>query len=245
MNNSTKYIYETLDCKNEELIKETALCLSETFIGVEVNGVLVREPMAHACNMTVEVFSEFVEAYIHNVVEQNLCFIARDKETGKVVGALACEIFNPEDEVPVFDGELSPMNEILRFLLDLDIRFMESIENQTGNKVKFGEYSHAFMIGVRTDKDKKYIAKELMDLFIEESINKNLKGMFVEATNFRSQKLITTLFDFYVPADIYGKPIVTIYKNDDYFYSIPESISTECAIMYMPLDEKFELKKII
>lgn len=235
------YSYEILSSSDEPSITDAAECLAETFIGVKVGDSFVREPMAHAVNLSKETFQIFVEEYIKNVVEQGFCYIARDKETGKVVGALAAEIFNPDDEAPIFEDDLEPMNKIISFLGELDGRFIEAFESKMQQKLMHSDLTHGFMIGVRVEKSKKLIAAELVRMWIEDSSKRGYKGVFVEATNFRSQKLVVDMFDFYVPVGSNNQPIVSKYSDDEIFKIIPEDISTECMILYKNLVPSYKI----
>lgn len=229
--------YEILDHTNPELIAETAKCLSETFIGYEAKGQIIREPMCYAIKLEKEDFDLFVLEYLQSIVEQGFCFIAKDSQTGKVIGTLACEIFDPSiEEVPVFEGSFEPFNRIMELLMDLDERFMKALEKRMGRKPSNNEYIHAFMLGIKSEKDRKEIALNLMNLALKTAEEKDFIGCFTEATSFKSQTIVKKYFDFYVVSDLDNQPIITTYAETEAFSAIPESIAKDCQLLYRPLN---------
>lgn len=232
--------YEVLTVENKEDLKEAALCLAQTFTGIQVGNSFIREPMSYACNLSTEQFTEFAELYLEAIVPHGLTVVAKD-EDGKIVGVLACEDFNPEEEVPVFDGELEPMNHIIQFLLEIDIKFLEKLESTLNLKVQKEEFVHAFMVGVRLEKDKKHVAVKLFEVLTEVALEKGYKGVFGEATNIRSQKLMFDLLGYYNPTDINGERIALRYDTHSVFETIPYEISEECSLVFKAFDKKYEI----
>lgn len=235
------YEYGVCNPWDEKLIKEMAECLAETFTGVQVGSAYIKEPMSIAIHLSKEALAEFVTLYIENVSEAGLCTYAKDKETGKIIGALACENFNPKEEPPILEGNLAPINLITQFLWRLDKKFIETVELKTKTKIQDGEYAHPLMLGVRAEKDKKYIGVNLLSLMLERAKAQGYKGAFGEATNLRSQKLVTELLGYIVVRDIEDNPIAIRYDDDEIFHTIPEDIATECCLVYKALDDRFEL----
>lgn len=144
--------YCMLDVNDELAVREASECLAEAFSGVEIKGTRVYEPMVYISNLSQKSIFNFTLEYIQNIADQGFCYIARDRATRKVVGAIACESFNPEEKLPVFEGELLPMNKIISFLAELDMRFLDTIHQKTGSKVSKNEYIHGFMCGARNSK---------------------------------------------------------------------------------------------
>ncbi len=233
--------YEILDPSDESLLIETAQCLAETFAGIEINGKLVREPMVAASNLSVEDMFKFNLEYMKNVVDQELIFIARERETGEVVGVIACEDFDPYEEAPVFEGSLEPMNNIIDLLLDLDERFIDTIEYKTNKKPTTGEYVHLFMGGIKYPKHQKYIFVKLVETIVNTGIERGYKGFFGEATNIKSIKLMLDYCNFYTVKDRNNNTILTEYSSNEVFKSIPENIATDCRIVYKHIDPSYEL----
>ncbi|MDP4085997.1 MAG: hypothetical protein Q8934_15445 [Bacillota bacterium] len=229
--------YEILDFTNHELVTDTAECLSETFIGYQTKDQIIREPMCYVIDINRNDFDQFVLEYVQNVAEQGYCFIAKDSSNGKVIGAYACEVFDPSvEEIPVFEGSFEPFNRIMELLGDLDSRFLKTLEEKLGRKPLRNEYLHAFMLGVRTEKNRKEIANKLIKMSLEKAELEGLKGCFLEATSFKSQIILTKYFDFYLPIDSENKPILTTYSETNSFSSIPATIGENCQILYRSLN---------
>ncbi|AKN30029.1 hypothetical protein Ccar_03985 [Clostridium carboxidivorans P7] len=241
MNFNENYEYEVCSPNDEKTIVEMAKCLAETFTGVQVGSTFIKEPMSIALNLSKEALTEFVIEYLKYVTEDGLSTYAIDTRTGELVGAIACENFNPKEEPPILKGELKSINGITQFLWQLDKKFIEVVEFKTNQEMKVREYVHPLMLGVRTERDKKYIGASLVQLILDTAKEKGFKGAIVEATNFRSQMLASKLLGFYTIDDIHEKPISIRYEDNEMFNSIPENIASECMLMYKPLDEKFRL----
>lgn len=235
------YEYGICESTDEQIINEMAECLAETFAGVQVGSTFIKEPMSFAINLTKDSLAEYAVGYIKSISADGLCVYAKDKNSGRVVGALASENFNPEEEPPVLEGALKPINLIFEFLNKLDERFIKTVEIKTGAKIQKNEYVHTLMLGVRTERDKKYIAANMLELLIETAKTKMYKGVFGEPTNFRSQKLISNFFNYYVVKDFENLPISIKYKDDNVFNTIPEDVAIDCCVMYKPLDDKFKI----
>lgn len=233
--------YEVLDHTNEKEVKEAAMILAETFTGVQVGKAFIREPMAYACDLTTERFYLFTEGYLSSIASHGLTTVAKD-ENGQIVAVLACENFNPEEEAPVFDGELEPMNHIIDFLMHLDVDFVERATDMLGRPIRDKEFVHAFMVGVKLELNKKEVAVKLFELMEEEAMKVGYKGVFGEATNKRSQRLMFELLDYYTPVSINGTPIVKRYDTHEVFGSIPKEISEECSLVYKELSDGYNLK---
>lgn len=228
---------EILDFSDSNLILETAKCLTDTFIGYQTQDQIIREPMCYAIQLNREDFYQFVLEYIQSIVKQGYCFIARDSSTGKVIGVLACEIFDPSnEEIPVFEGSFEPFNHVMELLVDLDSRFLKTLEERTGKKPSNNEYLHAFMIGIKSEQNRKEIALKLVEMALTKAEAQGLKGCFLEATNLKSQMLVKKYFDFYLPTDSENEPILTTYSETDAFSTIPETVAKDCQVLYKALN---------
>ena len=232
--------YEILNHENQHDIKQAAIVLAETFTGVQVGNAFIREPMSYACSLSTEQFTEFATLYLEGIAPHGLTVVGKD-EKGEIVAVLACENFNPEEEVPVFDGELEPMNHIIQFLLDIDISFVEKAEKVLNKKVEDKEFVHAFMVGVRLERDKKHVAVKLFEILEEVAKEKGYKGVFGEATNLRSQNLMFKLLNYYTCTDVHGKPIAKRYDEHPVFKSIPYEIAEECSLVYKGFDKEYQI----
>jgi len=233
--------YVVLDSSDEAVLIDAAECLAETFAGTSINGVTVSEPMTNACGLTKEDMLQFVTEYLKNVVDQGFCYVAKDKETGRVIGTLACEDFNPDEEIPVFEGKLKALNTIIEFLVDIDTRLVNTIKLKTGSSVAKNEYIHTFMCGVRMKKHSKFVFVRLFQLLTTDSHEKEYKGIFGEATNFKSIKLMTDYCGFHPVYDQYNNPIQSIYAEHETFKSISHDVATDCRMLYRPLSSEYDI----
>lgn len=227
--------FELLNPEDEEAVKGAAECLAESFAGIEVDGVHISEPMVNALKLSVADMFEYVSGYLSEVAKQNLCYIAKDLISGKVVGAIACENFNPKEEIPVLEGNIAPMNIVLNYLAELDARLVHTIEHKTGNNVRGDEYVHGFMSAARLKDKKRFVVIKLVERLIIDAYAKGYKGIIVEATNPKSVKMSSEYCGFHQVYDIHGEPIIGDYSQHPVFKTIPREIATECRIMYRPL----------
>jgi len=233
--------YCMLNAKDEVVIQEASECLAEAFSGIEIKGVKVYEPMVYVSNLTFKSMFKFTLEYIQKVADQGFCYIARDKSTGQIIGALACEVFNPEEEFPVYNGDLLPMNKIISFLGELDAKFLETIYQKTGKKAAKNEYIHGFMCGGRNTKNRGMIIVKLIEMLIRKASRLGYKGFFVEATNNRSSKIVINNMGFNIVYDKNNKPILLKYADYDDFRAIPPSVSEDCKILYKAFSHEYEL----
>lgn len=226
--------YKVLNDTDERLIADTAECLSETFTGIKIGDQLIREPMSHACKLSKDGLIPYVTEYLKHAASQGLCIIAEENNSGKVIGAMLCEDFNPQEEPSIFEGDIENINKIGEFLSELNENFVKTVETKTGKRIEKNEYVHGVMVGVRAEKNKKYIAGDMLKILTEQAKEKNYKGIIVEATNFKSQKF-NELFGFYTAKDLENKPITKRYSTNETFRQIPEDIALECKLMIKPL----------
>lgn len=230
-----------LDVKNEAVVREAAECLAEAFSGVEIKGTKVYEPMVYVSHLSKESMFNFILEYLHNAADQGFCFIARDKATGEVVGTIACEDFDPDEELPFYDEDLLPMNKITAFLAELDMRFLEAIYYKTGKKASKNEYIHGFMCGARNSKNRGMIIVKLTEILMEKAARLGYKGFFVEATNNRSSRVMVSSLDFRMVYDKNHEPILSKYIDYDDFKAIPSNVSEDCRILYKAFRQEYEL----
>ncbi|PYG87337.1 hypothetical protein LY28_02246 [Ruminiclostridium sufflavum DSM 19573] len=233
--------FELLDSTDTEAVKGAAECLAESFAGVEIDGVHISEPMTIACKLSKEDMFDYVHGYLSDSSRQNLTYIAKDIFSGNIVGVLASENFDPEEEIPVFEGNIAPMNIILAFLADLDDRLVKTIERKTGNKVHKNEYVHAFMGGSVLKDKKRFVVIKLFECLIIDATLKGYKGIIGEATNPKCVKMISEYCGFHQVYDVNGYPIMGDYSKHPVFKSVPKEISETCRIMYKPLDLQFDI----
>lgn len=229
-----------LNSGNKNLIYGAAECLSKTFTGIQVGKYFISEPLSQICKLSKDDMMEFTLDYIKNIVSDGLCIIALDNDTGKVIGAMAAENYDPNRNSFTFNGNSKSIYNIFNFLADLDEIFLSNLESKIGRKVVKNEYVHGTMLGVITESNKKYIANEMLELLIDEASKQGYKAMFSEATNFKSQKF-SELYGFYVAKDLKGNPISKKYCEDKIFYQIPADVGSECLLMIKPIQEKLKI----
>ncbi|QYR20254.1 hypothetical protein KZ483_20820 [Paenibacillus sp. sptzw28] len=229
------FVYEVLPESDKELVSETAECLADTFTGIQVGDAFIVEPLTKALRLSKETLFEFIFEHLKMTAKQGLTIIARDKKTGKVVGATAAESYDPDDMTPPFEGKFEPINNIMNILDFLDRKYVHFLQSTTGKKVQKDEHIHLFMCGVRLEKNKKYVAIEMKKLLERIGKEKGYKSIFTDATNFRSQKL-SDLLNYTVPLDEEGNPIVYTYAKDPLFKNIPGHTSHSCKLYYKMLD---------
>lgn len=233
--------YKRIGKDDEEIIVESAKCLAQTFAGVTVKGNKISEPMVQSVGISVEDFNEFVYAYMKNIVADGFCYAVLDKKENKVIGAFICESYNPNEESLVFTDNLEPMNKICNILDELDERLINTIQEKTNKKVEEKQFVHMFMIGVKTDKLKKEISKDLIRICLEDTKQKGYKGIFLEATNIKSQIIFSKYFGFDLVCDSNNQPILTKYADTEHFKGISPDQSTDCRVLYKAFDEEYNI----
>ncbi len=233
--------YEVLEENDEELILDSVKCLAETFTGMDISGKEIYEPMVKACGLSKDDMFQFVLEYLKASVNDGLSFVAKDKTIDRVVAVVACENFNPDEEAPIFEGSLSPMNKVMEFLGEINERFISTIEYKTGKKVEKNEYVHAFMAGSRLGKFKSYVIAKLVELIMKKGKENGYKGVFAEATNIKSSKVLTDYHDFHLVIDKHDMPILKEYSSVEIFSKIPKEVATDCRILYKALKPEYDI----
>jgi ribosomal protein S18 acetylase RimI-like enzyme len=236
------YEFGVLDSSDDSLVWDAAECLAETFTGVQVGDAYIQEPMSLVVQISKEDHQKFTYGYLKSVLDHGFCFIAKDSDTGKVMAVIAVEIYNPDEVLPVFEGNLEPMNKIADFLAVLGNRFKDTVKWKTGSTVKNNQFVHIFMIGVRAEKNKKFVAYELVRMTVKKAEEQGFKGVVCEATNLRCQMMAEPL-GFYLPTDKDNQPIETLYATDETFHTIPAEVATRCVVLYKDLDPAYELNR--
>jgi hypothetical protein len=230
----SQYLYEVLDGKDKDIIHQTAEVLADTFLGVQVGNAYVSEPMMTVAKVPKEAFKNFMVEYLEQIAPQGLTVIARDKETGKVVGSVVSEYYDPEASTIVLEGDMEAMNIVNQTTDNLIARYIDVLKSN-GKVIEKEKFVHLFLVGIRLERDKKYVAYHLVKLLEEIAKEKNCEQIFAYASNFRSQGLFTKLLGYKIPVDNDGNPIVHPYATDSFFKDIPEHIAVEGQIVYKSL----------
>ncbi|KQL55254.1 hypothetical protein AN964_18210 [Heyndrickxia shackletonii] len=229
------YTYEIITKEQTDLIEKAAECLARTFIGVEVAGKWVQEPMVGQLNLGYEDFYQFTKDYLDSTVDQGYCVVAKDAQNN-VVGVLAGDTNAPEIiGEDIFEGSFSNMNVILHVLEDVDKRFMEDYQKRNGKEIEDGELLHLFMIGVIAEHGRHEIIQELGNSLITKAKSQGLKAVLVEATNPKSVRIFDKYHNIQKYKDLEGNYIVHKYQENSKLNGIPENVADGTYILLKEL----------
>ncbi|MGG2056618.1 hypothetical protein ABFY48_19995 [Lysinibacillus pakistanensis] len=230
------YTYEILTKDQTDLIEQAAECLAKTFIGVEVAGKWVQEPIiGYALQLPYEDFYQFTKEYIEANVHQGYCAIALDKEQ-KVVGALVGDTNVLEImEEDIFEGTFSNMNIVMHVLEDIDERFLKDYKKRYGKDMEDGEVLHLFLLGVIAEHNRHDIVQGLGDILVKRAKEEGLRLVLAEATNPKSLRLMEKYHDLTKYVDIEGNFIVHKYESNEHLSSIPSTVADGIYIIVKEL----------
>ena len=140
------------------------------------------EPMAVTQNFSLEELVEFIKLRGPKAAQEELTILARDQETGQVVGAMLTEDFAlaPPEDIEHFSEKFGP---ILTLLDELDAQYKQGIS------LRVGEYLHLLMIAVTHQHTGKKVAQNLIQACLENGIRKGYKTAVTEATGVISQHI--------------------------------------------------------
>lgn len=230
------YTYEILTKDQTDLIEQAAECLAKTFIGVEVAGKWVQEPIiGYALQLPYEDFYQFTKEYIEANVHQGYCAIALDKEQ-KVVGALVGDTNVLEImEEDIFEGTFYNMNIVMHVLEDIDERFLKDYKKRYGKDMEDGEVLHLFLLGVIAEHNRHDIVQGLGDILVKRAKEEGLRLVLAEATNPKSLRLMEKYHDLTKYVDIEGNFIVHKYESNEHLSSIPSTVADGIYIIVKEL----------
>lgn len=194
----------------------------ESAIACVVDVFPSSEPLTQALKITQKEFYPLAEIVCRAAVQEELSHIAKDVETGEVVGFRISEdlVRNSNEESLFMFENLVKFHPMLALLENLDRQYMES------RAINKGQVLHWVMVGVRESYRNRNIAKTLLEINLKEAKSKNFVTAICEATGIISQ---------YNAAKIGFQEIVSIaYK--DYTYEgqrVFENIAphTRCVLM--------------
>lgn len=220
-----RYSYEVITSEQSNLIEKAAECLARSFIGVNVSGKWVQEPMVGQLDIRYEDFYDFTKDYLVSTVDQGYCVIAKDQNQN-VVGVLAGDTNAPvifgED---LFEGSFSDMNVILHVLEEIDQRFIDDYKKRSGKEIEDGEFLHLFMLGLTAEHDRHEVIQQLGNELITKAASQGLKAVIGEATNPKSIRVMEKYHQMEKYIDIGGHYIVHKYKENNRLSGIDESIA--------------------
>ncbi|MGE7914844.1 hypothetical protein [Lysinibacillus xylanilyticus] len=230
------YTYEILTKDQPDLIEKTAECLAKTFIGVEVAGKWVQEPIiGYALKLSYEDFYQFTKEYIEANVHQGYCAVALDQEQN-VVGALVGDtnVFEIIEE-DIFEGTFADMNIVMRVLEDIDERFLEDYKNRYGKDMEDGEVLHLFLLGVIGEHNRHDIVQNLGDILIKKATEEGLRLVLAEATNPKSMRVLEKYHGLTKYVNVEGDFIVHKYESNENLSSIPSTVADGIYIIVKEL----------
>ncbi|MFJ7935629.1 hypothetical protein [Sporosarcina sp. NPDC096371] len=230
------YTYEILTKAQPDLIEKAAACLASTFIGVEVAGKWVQEPIiGYALELPYEDFYQFTKEYIESIAHQGYCVVALDKEQN-VVGALVGDTNVLEViEGDIFSGTFADMNIVMRVLEDIDTRFLDDYKKRYGKDAEDGEVLHLFLLGVIAEYNRQDIVQRLGDIIMKKATEEGVRLVLGEATNPKSMRLMEKFHGLKKYVDVEGNFIVHKYESNEKLSSIPSTIADGIYIIVKEL----------
>ncbi|MDI2586923.1 MULTISPECIES: hypothetical protein [unclassified Psychrobacillus] len=229
------YTYEIITKEQTDVIPKAAACLARSFIGVNVSGKWVQEPMVGQLNLDYDDFYQFTLGYLESTVEQGYCAVAKDIHEN-VVGVLAGDTNAPEIiGEDVFEGSFYDMNVILRVLEDVDKRFMEDYKKRNGEDIKDGELLHLFMLGVTAEHGRHEIIQQLGSRLMTKASLQGVKAVLGEATNPKSIRVMEKYHNMKKYKDLEGNYIVHKYQDNNKLNGIPANIADGTYILLKEL----------
>jgi len=175
------------------------------------------EPMAIAQDIPVNEFVDFVKLLGPKAQEEALTVLARDQQTGQVIGAMIADDFASvlPDGIERLGERFEP---ILALLAELDEQY------KRGRSLHSGEYLHLFMIAVNHQHKGRKVAHNLIQICLENGIRRGFHTAVTEATGVISQHIFRMQFGF---ADRLEIPYKTfVYQGKRVFESIEEHTGT-------------------
>ncbi|MGE7022503.1 hypothetical protein [Solibacillus cecembensis] len=230
------YTIEILTKDQPELIEKAAACLAKTFVGVEVGGTWIQEPIiGYALQLPYEDWYQFTKEYIETYAHQGYCAVALDNEQN-VLGALvgdtnAFEII----EEDIFEGTFADMNVVMRVLADIDQRFLDDYKKRNGKDLEDGEALHIFLLGIIAEHSRHEIVQSLGDVLLNKAREEGLKLVLAEATNPKSIRVLEKYHGLTKYVDVEGNYIVHKYEDNEKLSKIPATIADGIYIVVKDL----------
>ena len=169
------------------------------------------EPMALALEISTSELVDFVKLLGPKAQQEELTVLARDLETGRVIGAMITDDFvsEPPEGMEHLGERFQP---VLALLGELDEQY------KLGRSIRLGEYLHLFMIAVDHNRKGRNVAQHLIQTCLENGIRKGYHTAVTEATGVISQHIFRNKFGFVDRLEIRYKTFV--YQNRRVFESI-------------------------
>jgi len=193
--------YELFDLSK---LDEMALMTAETFARYE--------PVTSSLGITLEDFADFVRVLGPKAEQEELTVIARDQDTGQIIGAMITDDFaiEPPEEIRGLGNNFEPIWAVLD---ELDTQYKQ------GRILSPGEYLHFFLLAVDHRQTGKNVARNMVQACLENGVRKGYKTGVVEATGVVSQHIFRK-FGF---VDCFESPYNTfVFQGKRIFESIKD-----------------------
>ena len=177
------------------------------------------DPMAIAQNLSLGEFADYIKLLGEWAEGEKLTVIARDKSSDEVVGAVIAGDFASSSPLdPENCASISPKFEPI-------VELLESLEAQynQGKRIRAGEYLYVYMLAVSPDYQRQKIAQNLIQICLDNGIEKGFTRAFTEAANSVSQHIFKKL-DFQPRHEIFYSEFT--YKGVPVFANIEEHEGT-------------------
>ena len=171
-------IFEMLAIKD---LEETIACMVDVF----PRG----EPMTKAMEITSDEFYPFAEIYCKKAIKEGLSLVARNKETGNVIGFLISEDLAslPPNSIKTINEKFLP---IIKLLDELDENYKQSFELNGQNILRL------FMVGVNEHYEGLNLATTLIEKSLKLAMLKNYSYAIGEATSSVTQHILRDKLGF-------------------------------------------------
>lgn len=193
---------------NLKLLEGTALVVGKAFSSFD--------PMAVAQRLSVQDFYKHIQLLGRWLAEAGLSIIAKDQESGQVIGALIAGDFAADSPL-----EMEQISEKFAPIFCL----FQSLEDayKQDKQIDVHEYLHLYMLAVAPQHWGQGIAQTLVSTALSYGAKQGYKTALTEAANPTSQHIFKKA-DF-VPRDeiLYGQ---FTYKGDRVFESITKDVGT-------------------
>jgi hypothetical protein len=140
------------------------------------------EPVISSLGISLEDFADFVRLLGPKVGQEELTVIARNQDTNQIIGAMVTDDFaiEPPEEMRCLGNNFEPMWAVLD---ELDTQYKQ------GRILPKGEYLHLFLLAVDHRQSGKNVARNLVQICLENGVMKGYKTGIVEATGVVSQHI--------------------------------------------------------
>jgi hypothetical protein len=185
---------------------------AEPTLDVVTEAFINYEPMTAYQEVTSEAFQFFAGLLLEKADRERLTTVARDCETGNIIGAMISEdIGNPEPPgLEKIDMRFGPIFTLLETLSNMYFETRPAPEP--------GEYAHLFMVGTRHTRKSKGVAINLVKQAVANARQRNYKVAYAEATGVISQHVFQKHVGFQPHHEIHYPDF--IYEGEKVFSNI-------------------------